>query len=97
MTDLTEYITIPRSEYDRLRRADRQYGAAYEAKAAEMRRMIDQAHEQLAVGVKDMNTAIARIKELEEALKEAKLVTPVADTRPMPDDINWEKLEVDDG
>jgi len=64
---LTEYITIPRSEYDRLRRADRQYEARYEELAAEMRRMVDQAHRQLDVGVRDMNTAIARIKELEEA------------------------------
>jgi len=66
---LTEYITIPRSEYDRLRRTDRQYGARYEALASEMRRAINQAHDQLAAGVKDMTTAIARIKELEARVK----------------------------
>ena len=63
--ELIEYITIPRSEYDRLRQAERRYEARYEALASEMRRIIDQAHAQLAVGVRDMNTAIARIKVLE--------------------------------
>jgi len=64
---LTEYITVPRSEYDRLYRAARQYEARYEALASEMRRMVNQAHAQLAVGVKDLTAAIARIKELEAA------------------------------
>jgi len=67
---LIEYITVPRSEYDRLHRAGRQYEARYEALAAEMRRVIEQAHSQLNVGVKDMNTAIARIKELEARVEE---------------------------
>ena len=64
---LIEYITIPRFEYDRWRQAASQFEAEYERKAAEMRRMIDQAYRQLDVEVRDMNAAIARIKELEAA------------------------------
>ena len=67
---LIEYITIPWFEYDRLRQADRQFEAEYERKAAEMRRMIDQAYEQIGVGVRDLTTAIARIKKLEARIKE---------------------------
>jgi len=67
---LIEYITIPWFEYDRWRQAASQYEARYEALASEMRRAINQAHDQLAVGVKDMTTAIARIKELEARIKE---------------------------
>ena len=47
-----------------------QFEAEYERKAAEMRRMIDQAHEQIGVGVRDLTIAIARIKELEARIKE---------------------------
>ena len=67
---LIEYITIPWFEYDQWRQAASQYEARYEAQAAEMRRMIDQAHEQIGVGVRDLTTAIARIKKLEARIKE---------------------------
>ena len=67
---LTDMITITRAEHDRLRQAERYYESRYERQADEMRRMIDQAHEQIGVGVRDLTTAIARIKELEARIKE---------------------------
>ncbi len=68
---LTEYITISRTEYERLRQAKHQYeteyercGAEYECKAAEMRRVINQAHEQLAVAVREIQQLQSKRTEL---------------------------------
>ena len=60
-----ETITINRVEYKRLCRAEKYYAAKYERKAAEMRRMINQAHEQLAVSVREIQQLQAKNKELE--------------------------------
>lgn len=74
---LTEMIQIPRAEYDRLRKertqreaAEAHYSVRYEAAAAEMRRIHNQAHEQLRVTVDDMKKLQARVKELEANQKE---------------------------
>jgi len=42
-----------------------QFEARYEAKAAEMRRMINQAHEQLSVSIREIQQLQTRVKELE--------------------------------
>ena len=61
----TEMIEVSRLEYDRLLQAERLYEARYEAAAAEMRRIQNQAHEQLAVATTDLEKLRLRIKELE--------------------------------
>ena len=62
---LTDMITITRAEYDRLRQAERHYAARYEAAATEMRRMVNQAHQQLTATTQDMQRLQAMVKELE--------------------------------
>ena len=62
---ITDMITITRAEYDRLYGAECQYAARYEAAAAEMRRIQNQAHQQLAVATTDLEKLRLRIKELE--------------------------------
>ena len=51
------------------------YEAEYERKAAEMRRMVNQAAEQLDVSVREIQQLQARVKELETALQQSQAVT----------------------
>ena len=62
-----ETITINRVEYQRLCRAEEYYAAEYERKAAEMRRLVNQAHEQLAVALRDIEKLQARLVEGERS------------------------------
>ena len=65
MSEKTETVTVMRAEYERLRARSQWYEAEYERKADEMRRMINQAHEQLSVSVREIQQLQARVKELE--------------------------------
>ena len=66
---VTETITLLRREYDRLRHAERRFTEEYETKAAEMRRLVNQAHSQLGAATRDIDKLRARIEELEAALQ----------------------------
>ena len=65
MSEKTETVTVMRAEYERLRARSQWYESRYEADAAEMRRMINQAHEQLSVSVREIQQLQARVRELE--------------------------------
>ena len=52
-----------------------QYEAEYERKAAEMRRMINQANEQLAVSVREIQQLQARVAALQQSQAVSESVT----------------------
>ena len=51
------------------------FEAEYDRKAAEMRRMVNQAHEQIGATMADMQQLQARVRELEAALAQSQAVT----------------------
>ena len=61
---LSEMVTVSRAEYDRLRRAKAEYTERYERLAAEMRRKINMAQEQLEVATREIKALQERIAEL---------------------------------
>ena len=62
---VTETVTLTREEYERLRARPQWYEEEYERKAAEMRRMVNQAHQQIAATMRDIEKLQARVLELE--------------------------------